>query len=408
VTFPSFLRRKHVEETEAPESESETNGSAGKRRDLFKMLGAGVAGAVGASLLETDPASAYDGDNLVLGVTGGWNSDEPNNSAFTNTTLMLFYNGDGYTYPCFTVISANSSGASIEATDDGGAGQTNGHGAPGFYGTGPGLWAHLDNTNNASAAVYATTAGTGIGVRALASNTDSSSPAILGQQSGSGHAVEGQANSGDGVHGESSYGSGVYGQSTGGNGVWGYTSDNGKSGVYGVDGSSEGGYGVCGQSIYGSGVYGQSTVGNGVWGHTSENGKSGVYGVDGSSGGGYGVCGQSNAGIGVLGESSGANGVKGTTTANDWGGVIGEDQSSGGGFGVQAYSNAGTGVQAASTSGYGVEAQGGKAQLYLVPGSTAGHPTSGSHNMGELYMGNTGNLWLCTQSGSPGTWKKLH
>jgi hypothetical protein len=64
-------------------------------------------------------------------------------------------------------------------------------------------------------------------------------------------------------------------------------------------------------------------------------------------------------------------------------------------------------VLAQSTSGYGVVAQGGKAQIVLIPASTAGHPTSGSHSLGELYLDSAGALFLCTASGTPGTWKKV-
>jgi hypothetical protein len=76
--------------------------------------------------------------------------------------------------------------------------------------------------------------------------------------------------------------------------------------------------------------------------------------------------------------------------------------------GLTATSNGqGNGVKALSKSGYGVQATGGKAQLYLVPASTAGAPTSASHNRGELFLDKNGALFLCTASGSPGTWKQV-
>lgn len=42
----------------------------------------------------------------------------------------------------------------------------------------------------------------------------------------------------------------------------------------------------------------------------------------------------------------------------------------------------------------------------LTPGRTSGHPTTGAHNQGELWMDSAGALWACTASGSPGTWKQ--
>jgi glucose/arabinose dehydrogenase len=76
--------------------------------------------------------------------------------------------------------------------------------------------------------------------------------------------------------------------------------------------------------------------------------------------------------------------------------------------GVYGVSTSGSGVRASSKSSYGVQAAGGKAQLYLVPASTAGKPTTGSHELGELFLDRNGALFVCTTSGSPGTWKTVN
>src|SRR5205814_8579805 len=60
----------------------------------------------------------------------------------------------------------------------------------------------------------------------------------------------------------------------------------------------------------------------------------------------------------------------------------------------------------ASTSGTGpaIEAQGGRAQLFLQPAATAGPPTTNGHFIGEVFVDSAGVHWLCTATGTPGTW----
>lgn len=66
-----------------------------------------------------------------------------------------------------------------------------------------------------------------------------------------------------------------------------------------------------------------------------------------------------------------------------------------------------SGVRAENPEGYGGTFQGGRAQLRLVPQFTAGKPSSGAHQKGEIYMDSTGALFVCTASGTPGTWNKI-
>jgi hypothetical protein len=60
-----------------------------------------------------------------------------------------------------------------------------------------------------------------------------------------------------------------------------------------------------------------------------------------------------------------------------------------------------------SAGGLAATLNGASAPLLLVPGTSAGAPSSGAHSQGEVYVGNTGTFWICVAAGSPGTWKQL-
>jgi hypothetical protein len=117
----------------------------------------------------------------------------------------------------------------------------------------------------------------------------------------------------------------------------------------------------------------------------------GLHGV--SSVGGSGLKGTGKFGVLGISSTTGGFGV--------WG------QHTGSGNGLNGDSATGAGVHGKSTSGYGGLFEGGKAQVRLVPKSTSGRPTTGSHAKGELYLGSTGNLYICVASGTPGTWRKV-
>jgi len=168
---------------------------------------------------------------------------------------------------------------------------------------------------------------------------------------------------------------------SGGFGVWA----RGKTGVYGT---SPGGVGVWGSTVVpntladdGDGVLGEGK--NGVHGRSKSKTDSGVWGENTSSFGGTGVAGSSNVGSGVTGSSNGGTGVAGNSVR---------------GFGV-------TGV---SQNGYGGQFTGGFAPLHLTPGATTGHPTSGTHEMGEFYVDSAGVLFYNLSAGTPGNWKIVH
>jgi hypothetical protein len=81
------------------------------------------------------------------------------------------------------------------------------------------------------------------------------------------------------------------------------------------------------------------------------------------------------------------------------------------GVGVYGTSENNIGVWGQSEQSYGASFQGGLAPLRLVPSNTAGPPTTGTHNMGELYVDSQGVLYFCTAASSTaapaGTWKTV-
>ncbi|MEJ7655126.1 MAG: hypothetical protein WKH64_18215 [Chloroflexia bacterium] len=36
-----------------------------------------------------------------------------------------------------------------------------------------------------------------------------------------------------------------------------------------------------------------------------------------------------------------------------------------------------------------------------------GKPTTGAHLIGELFLDRAAALWICTASGTPGTWRRV-
>ena len=280
-------------------------------------------------------------------------------------------------------------------------------------------------------------------------------------ESDRGAGVKGTAPAGTGVWGQSAktgY-SGVYGQHTqeivqstdGGYGVVG----DGSGSFAGVLGRSTLGTGVQGiggflagvqgkttseGNLNGYGVYGEAprnnTLGAGVYGQGGKTGVQGfsnnpdVEGVGVSGEGKYGVVGKGNgfsyagvlgrnpSGTGVRGEGSteaelnagvrgiGKTGVWGTSSADGRQGVYGEHTGSGYGVVGDGGGTEYAGVLGRSSTSYGGRFEGGKAQLMLKPGSSAGKP-SGSHSQGELYLDSAGTLFVCTASGNPATWRQV-
>jgi hypothetical protein len=131
---------------------------------------------------------------------------------------------------------------------------------------------------------------------------------------------------------------------------------------------------------------------------------------------GYSVWGNATH-VGVRGTASdyGVVGIADSSILYESAGVRGAHTSSG--VGVRGFSEKGQGVLGQSRgraavegknfgNGYGGLFEGGRAQLKLVPGDTAGRP-SGAHTKGEIYMDSKAALFVCVKGGTPGAWRKV-
>jgi hypothetical protein len=139
------------------------------------------------------------------------------------------------------------------------------------------------------------------------------------------------------------------------------------------------GYGMQGTGRDFAGVFGDSTGdAAGVSGYHRSDSPRGL-GVGGFASAGQGVSGVSGTGVGVIGTLGEPSNAPLTVHA----GVVG---------------------QSFVPSGVGGSFEGTRAALRLVPSGTAGAPTTGEHDAGEMVVDNTGQLYLCRQNGTPGTW----
>lgn len=192
------------------------------------------------------------------------------------------------------------------------------------------------------------------------------------------------ADNGDGVLGE------------GLNGVHGRSRSPTDSGVWGEN--TNAGFGVSGST---GGVSGSRGVVAGVWGSNSATGA----GVRGSCSRGTGVLGEGSTGI--LGQGpigvKGVSGQKGTWVPSP--GVFG--QHTDGDVGVWGFAAGAGSVGVLGSGDYGAVFGGKQAPMQLIPAQTAGFPTSGKHNAGELYVDSNGVLFYCQSAGTPGTWKRV-
>jgi hypothetical protein len=62
-------------------------------------------------------------------------------------------------------------------------------------------------------------------------------------------------------------------------------------------------------------------------------------------------------------------------------------------------------VAAPDVSAIGVP--GAPQQARLIGGNTTGSPASGAHTIGDVAVDNSGTVWVCTASGTPGTWANV-
>jgi hypothetical protein len=285
--------------------------------------------------------------------------------------------------------------------------------------------------------VTAATVGTGA---LLQTHVGAAQAAATFKQSASGAgntAIEGDGtSSATGVSGTSDTGTGGFFSSSLANSnatgvtAFAYVAVNAQGTSIGVQGYSNLGTGALGSTINGTGTQGESTTGTGVLGHSvSGTGIAGstdspavnavaiigtitspapgtdsaaVSGVNnGINANGSGVVGShAGGGTGVAGSSS--NGIGGS-----FAGGTGTGVQATGAMGVIAVGTSGPGIKSQSTSNYGGDFAGGRAPIVLRAAPTAGAPTTGSHNTGELYVAATGKLFFCVESGTPGTWKQV-
>lgn len=366
------------------------------RRSLLSKAGVAAVAAVAAGTL-LSPRQARAADNVFA------ENVYANGSVTADLDVIALRQVLGYAGDGSTLISSNAAVA--------GRNQTSG---PGIEG--------ISSTTN------------GAGVLGRATQT-TSAPGVQGTGFTGVYGLSARTN-GWGVHGENpginttEGGGGVRGQ--GRIGVWGVGSDLHQAGVKG-----EGPTGVWGltSTTDMAGVYGEHT---GTRGHgTVGIGKGGDAGVLGRNGTGVGVRGEGGIGVQGVGSDDQQAGVKGEGPTGVWGltsktsysGVYGEHTGTsghgtvgigkGGDAGVLGRNGAGEGVRGEGKhgvvgvgdgTGYGGQFEGGKAQLKLKPGGSAGKPSSGTHAKGEIYMDSAGTLFVCvagTTSTAAARWKKI-
>jgi len=268
--------------------------------------------------------------------------------------------GDGYGVAGHTQSGADRAGVFGLNRGDGPGVIAESVSGTGLFGTGASNGVDGRSSNAGASGVYGQNNVGGYGVTGD-TTSNASRAAVYGRNNGTGPGVHGLSvnSNGAGVSGQGA--TGVSGESTtGGDGVYGVTSSNlnTSAGVSGLN------YGT-GPAVFGEGVRGY--------------GKLGVHGI--------------GSGDGVLGE--GLHGVHGKSVTTNYNAVWGQG------------TGEARGVAGTSTAGYGGYFQGGKAQLRLAPINILGKPTTGAHLIGELFLDSAAALWICTVSGTPGTWRRV-
>ena len=237
-------------------------------------------------------------------------------------------------------------------------------------------------------------------------NTD---PALTVQNSGAGDGIVGVSAAGWGVMGSSSnLNAGVNGtgpalgvEGVGDTGVLGRATNAGV----GVRGGSVGGTGVLGEGdtglqglgFGGPGVRASSSLDHGVTSSCDRVNKAAVSATP--TGSAYGLW---------VNTVSTAPAIRVDTFGSGGGERISTNSPTSSATGLEvSVAGKGIGADISAATGIGVRANGKRAPLQLVPASVAGRPTSLHHSRGELIVDNAGALFLCTASGTPGSWVKV-
>ena len=193
------------------------------RRDLFKLAGAGVAGAAATSMLGAQPVAAADGAAILMGTVG-------DNHATSTTSVTVDSMEVGTV--AFQVNAGLATGAAPHVNAIQGGGKGTGSGIQGFGGA------------NGGSGVGATGGdSSGPGISAGGGAPDGTGVYASGAGTGAGVAATGGGNSGNGVGavGGGPDGHGILAQGVGlGNGVNATGGDTSGSGVFAVGGSGGG------------------------------------------------------------------------------------------------------------------------------------------------------------------------
>lgn len=102
----------------------------------------------------------------------------------------------------------------------------------------------------------------------------------------------------------------------------------------------------------------------------------------------------------LLAAGDGGTALKATAEGPSSTGILVE----GGLFGV--FATGSTGVEAHGTT-FGLRVAGDIAPIAIVPGANAVGAPFGFHGVGELYVDAGSVLWVCVESGTPGTWREI-
>jgi|GEM_PF-6559880 len=406
--------------------EEKTPSTADKRRRMF-LTGAGIAGA--AAIVGSKPASAADGNAVILGT----DNVATQLTTITNDAVVT----DRSRNALRADLGAGNNSHTILGTTQGA-----GHAIAGVVGA-PGVkpddavaatWGRTYGdaaaTEGQSLTEDVALAGPANGVKGIVQSATNGSHAVLGITNGAGHSVAGDtpadapntvaatwgrhAGQGAGVGGVNTAAAsplagparGVEGVVTsaanGSHAVFGATNGAGHSvagdtpaDAAGVDG--EGGNSVAAtwgrHAGQGAGVGGVNTAtasplagpARGVEGVVTNeaNGSHAVFGL--TNGAGHSVAGDTPA------DAKGVDGVGPNTTAATWG----------------RHGGVGAGIGGVSALGYGGEFIGGKSHIRLIQNSDApaGPPTGDDHLLGEIYADGAGSVWYNQADGA--NWTNL-
>lgn len=361
-------------------STPEPTGPVSRRAAMLGLAGAGVAGV--SLLSAAAPAAAADGDDVVVG------------GEYDATSVTKFTNSSATDAALHGVTTAT--GVAIAGPANAVKGETTG-------------------ADNGAHTILGVTAGTGHAVAGVTTNAANTTATTWGRGNHVGAAVEGEQINTTGIA-LAGPGNAVAGIIYTGSKADPQPSDNHSHSVLGV--TYGGGHAVAGvtpataKSHTGTGLNTISTT----WGRHSGLGP-GVEGEQNTTET-VALAGGANAVKGII-----FNGPKNAPTASPNGshailGItygaghsIAGDTPDGVGNTVAAtwgrHKGDGAGIGGISVRGYGGEFEGGKASVRLIPNDSTGAPTTGDHLSGELFMDDSGALFLCTADGTPGTFVRL-